>query len=332
MSVGEEELRAWAVEGIGEVTVGTDLAALVEDAGLEDGDVVAVTSKVVSKSEGRVRQGDREQAVVDETVRVVARRGATTIVENPLGMVMAAAGVDASNVEQGHVVLLPEDPDGSARALRTRMHETTGRNVAVLITDTAGRAWRTGQTELAVGVAGLEPLQDFSGRYDAYGNPLVVTAPAVADEIACVAELVSGKLGGRPVSLVRGLGEKVLPPGEHGPGARALLRPRGEDMFALGAREAVVAAVAGRAPDCFGAPGTPEELVAALAECGLDARVEQPADGVGEGAWVRVTLDGEVREQVVGAERVRLVAHAHRWRPHSDLMTPGRVTLSPLAP
>ncbi|HET7351270.1 MAG TPA: coenzyme F420-0:L-glutamate ligase, partial [Marmoricola sp.] len=208
----------------------------------------------------------------------------------------------------------------------------TGCNVAVVVSDTAGRAWRTGQTELAVGVAGLEPLQDFSGRYDAYGNPLVVTAPAVADEIACVAELVSGKLGGRPVSVVRGLGDAVLPPGEHGPGARALLRPRGEDMFALGAREAVVAAVAGRAPDCFGAPATPEELVAALAECGLDARVEEPGKGAGAGGWVRVALTGDVREQVVGAERVRLVAHAHRWRPHSDLMAPGHVTLSPIAP
>lgn len=332
MSAAREGLRAWAVEGIGEVTVGTDLAALVEHAGLEDGDVVVVTSKVVSKSEGRVRPGDREQAVADETVRLVARRGPTTIVENRLGMVMAAAGVDASNVEPGHVALLPEDPDGSARALRTRVHETTGCNAAVVVSDTAGRAWRTGQTELAVGVAGLEPLQDFSGRYDAYGNPLVVTAPAVADEIACVAELVSGKLGGRPVSVVRGLGDAVLPPGEHGPGARALLRPRGEDMFALGAREAVVAAVAGRAPDCFGAPATPEELVAALAECGLGARVEEPGKGAGARGWVRVALTGDVREQVVGAERVRLVAHAHRWRPHSDLMAPGHVTLSPIAP
>jgi coenzyme F420-0:L-glutamate ligase/coenzyme F420-1:gamma-L-glutamate ligase len=323
-----EGLRAWAVEGIGEVTVGTDLAGLVEHAGLEDGDVVVVTSKVVSKSEGRVHPGDREQAVADETVRVVARRGATTIVENRLGMVMAAAGVDASNVEPGHVVLLPEDPDGSARALRTRLLETTGRNVAVVVSDTAGRAWRTGQTELAVGLAGLEPLQDFSGRYDGYGNPLVVTAPAVADEVACVAELVSGKLGGRPVSVVRGLGEKVLPPREHGPGARVLLRPRAEDMFALGAREAVVAAVAGRSPDCFGSPATAEEVVAALAECGLDARAEESAQGI----WVRVALPGDVRAQVAGAERVRLVAHAHRWRPHSDTMDPGHVTLSPVAP
>ncbi|HET7351730.1 MAG TPA: coenzyme F420-0:L-glutamate ligase, partial [Marmoricola sp.] len=132
MSAAREGLRAWPVEGIGEVTVGTDLAALVEHAGLEDGDVVVVTSKVVSKSEGRVRPGDREQAVADETVRLVARRGPTTIVENRLGMVMAAAGVDASNVEPGHVVLLPVDPDASARRLRSRLAELTGRTLAVL--------------------------------------------------------------------------------------------------------------------------------------------------------------------------------------------------------
>ena len=286
-----------------------------------------VTSKVVSKAEGRVRPGGREAAIVEETVRVVARRGPTSIVENRLGLVMAAAGVDASNVTVGHVVLLPEDPDGSARTLRSQLYAARGVNVAVVVTDTAGRAWRTGQTDLAIGVAGLEPLQDFAGSVDTYGNPLQVTAPAVADELASVAELVTGKTGGRPLSVVRGLAAHVLPPDEHGPGARVLNRPRSQDMFALGAREAVMAAVRGRDADCFGSPASAQEVLAAMVACGLRGRV------VGDS--VRVGLpDGEVRDQVV-AERVRLVAHAHGWRPHSDTSagTSGDgLTVSPAAP
>ena len=135
-------------------------------------------------------------------MRVVARRGPTSIVENRLGIVMAAAGVDASNVTPGHVVLLPEDPDASARALREGVYDDLGRNVAVILTDTAGRAWRTGQTDLAVGAAGIEPLDHLAGMTDSYGNRLEVTAPAVADELAAAAELVTGKLGGRPISVV----------------------------------------------------------------------------------------------------------------------------------
>ncbi len=278
---------------------------------------------MVSKAEGRVRTGDREDAIRDETVRVVARRGPTAIVENHLGLVMAAAGVDASNVSPGQVVLLPEDPDASARALRERVYDETGRNVAVLVTDTAGRAWRTGQTDLAVGVAGMQPLEEFAGRVDGYGNELAVTSPAVADELASLAELVTGKLGGRPVSVVRGLAERVLPPGEHGPGAGVLNRPREQDMFALGAREAVVAAVRGDQADCFGSPASPEEVVAALEWCGLPATVA--------GISVRVELPESDRDQVAAAERVRLIAHAHRWRPHSDMA--GRIiTVSPAPP
>src|SRR4051812_11700631 len=182
---------------------------------------------------------------------------------------MAAAGVDASNVEPGTVLLLPEDPDASARRLRRDIADRTGRNVAVVVTDTAGRAWRTGQTDIAVGAAGLEPLDDHAGRADSYGNPLAVTAPAIVDELASVAELVTGKLGGRPVSVVRGLGDRVLPAGDDGPGARALVRPRSEDMFALGAREAVLAAVRGTDQDCFGQPAPLEEVRAALGSCGL---------------------------------------------------------------
>jgi coenzyme F420-0:L-glutamate ligase/coenzyme F420-1:gamma-L-glutamate ligase len=287
-----------------------------------------VTSKVVSKSEGRVHPGEREAAIVQETVRVVARRGPTSIVENRLGLVMAAAGVDASNVTAGHVVLLPEDPDASARTLRSRLYADRRVNVAVVVTDTAGRAWRTGQTDLAIGVAGLEPLQDFAGSVDPYGNPLQVTAPAVADELASVAELVTGKTGGRPLSVVRGLGAHVLAPDDHGPGARVLNRPRSQDMFALGAREAVMAAVRGRDADCFGSPAGAEEVLAAMVSCGLAGSV------VGDS--VRVGLpEGDVRDEVVAAERVRLVAHAHGWRPQSDTSAGSSgegLTVSPAAP
>ncbi len=316
-------LEAWAVDGIGEVTTDTDLGALVAGLDLDDGDVVLVTSKVVSKAEGRVRAGDREAAITEETVRVVARRGPTSIVENHLGMVMAAAGVDNSNVTTGHIVLLPEDPDASARTIRERVYDETRRNVAVLVTDTAGRAWRTGQTDLAIGVAGIEPLDDFAGSIDSYGNELAVTAPAVADELASLGELVSGKLGGRPVSVVRGLAERVLPVGEHGPGARPLIRPHAQDMFALGAREAVVAAVRGDQADSFGAPATPDEMLAALEWCGLPARVD--------GFSLHVTLPPDDRDQVAAVERVRLLAHAHGWRPQSDTLG-DTVTVSPASP
>ncbi len=321
-------LESWGVEGIGEVTDTTDLGALLCGLDLRSGDVVLVTSKVVSKAEGRVRPGDRDQAIADETVRLVARRGPTVIVENHLGLVMAAAGVDASNVEPGFVVLLPTDPDATARALRERVQQEAGHNVAVVITDTAGRAWRTGQTDLAVGAAGLEPLDDHAGRSDSYGNPLAVTAPAVADELASVAELVTGKLGAQPVSVVRGLGDRVLAVGEHGPGARALVRPREQDMFALGAREAVLAALRGQSGDCFGTAAEPAVVLAALESCGLTGSVE--------GTSVRVQLPPDRRESVAAAERARLVAHAHGWRPRSDAATPHEgareVTISPTHP
>jgi coenzyme F420-0:L-glutamate ligase/coenzyme F420-1:gamma-L-glutamate ligase len=317
-------LEAWSVDGIGEIDADIDLGALVAGLDLSDGDIVLVTSKVVSKSEGRVRDGDREEAIRAETVRVVARRGPTSIVENHLGLVMAAAGVDASNVAAGQVVLLPEDPDASARTIREQVYAESGRNVAVLVTDTAGRAWRMGQTDLAVGAAGLEPLDDFAGSTDSYGNELAVTAPAIADELASLAELVTGKLGGRPVSVVRGLAERVLPTGEHGPGAVVLLRPREQDMFALGAREAVLAAVRGDQADCFGTPASAEEVREALESCGLAATVE--------GISVRVVLPANARNQIAAVERVRLVTHAHGWRPQSDTASGDTVTVSPRRP
>ncbi|GAA2135168.1 hypothetical protein GCM10009844_00160 [Nocardioides koreensis] len=256
-----------APDGVPEVRPGDDLAALLLPlVELRDGDVVVVTSKVVSKSEGRVRRGTREEALPGETARVVARRGPTTIVRTRHGLTMAAAGIDGSNVEAGTVVLLPEDPDASARRLRGAVRAEAGVNVGVVVTDTAGRAWREGQTDLAVGAAGLVVLEDFAGREDAHGNPLAVTAPAVADEIAGMAELAQGKLGGRPFAVVRGRADLVLPVGDDGAGARALVRTEGADLFGYGAREAVLRALRGdpadRAP--FGAAAPADELADAV--------------------------------------------------------------------
>ena len=237
-------LEVFAVAGLPQIRAGDDLAELVcARATLADGDVVAVTSKVVSKAAGQVVPGDRPAVAAAQPGRVVARRGATTITRTPHGLVLAAAGVDASNVEPGTCVLLPAEPDASARSLRMSIEARVGRNVAVVITDTAGRPWRLGQTDIAVGCAGMAPLDDHAGRLDSFGAPLSVTAPALADEVAAAADLVKGKLRQVPVAVLRASGIPVLPAGQHGPGAAALVRPPGEDLFGLGAREAVVAAV-----------------------------------------------------------------------------------------
>ena len=238
-------LLVWSPDGVGEVAPGDDLAQLLLDAlggesfTLADGDVVVVTSKAVSKAEGRAVRVDREEAITSETVRVVARRGDTRIVETRHGLVLAAAGVDASGTDPGSVLLLPVDPDASARALRSRLLTLAAVDVAVVVTDTMGRAWRTGQTDQAVGVAGLLPLDDLRGRDDGHGNVLEVTVVAVADEIASAADLVKGKLARRPFAVVRGLTARTTR--EDGPGAAALVRPADEDMFRLGARDVVPA-------------------------------------------------------------------------------------------
>lgn len=317
-----------APEGIGEVTAGTDLGVLVaEVCELADGDVVTVTSKVVSKAEGRRVAGDRSASLAAETQRVVARRGPTQIVRNRLGLTMAAAGIDNSNVAAGEHLLLPVDPDASARRIRETVLARAGRNVAVVITDTAGRAWRNGQTELAIGAAGLVVLEEFTGRVDPYGNPLAVTAPAVADEIASAAELVCGKLGGRPVAVVRGRSDLVLPSGEHGPGAGVLNRADGEDLFGLGAREAVLAALVGRDAAGFGTPSGADDLALALAELdpGSDSAVH---DAGGEVALVwHPTRPG----LGAGSVAVRALAHAHGWHP-VDAPDAGSVRFSRLVP
>jgi coenzyme F420-0:L-glutamate ligase/coenzyme F420-1:gamma-L-glutamate ligase len=233
------------VHGLPEITAGADLAGLIADVapgladGLADGDIVVVTSKVVSKAEGRVVRAGREDAIDAETVRVVARRGETRIVETRQGLVLAAAGVDASNTPPGTVVLLPEDPDASARALRKGLRDRLGVTVAVLITDTLGRPWRNGQTDAAIGAAGLAPLRDHRGQTDTFGVPLEVTVAAVADEIAAAADLVKGKTAGIPVAIVRGLPDLVTD--ADGPGARALVRPSAEDMFRFGSADVLTA-------------------------------------------------------------------------------------------
>jgi coenzyme F420-0:L-glutamate ligase / coenzyme F420-1:gamma-L-glutamate ligase len=332
-------ITLWAPDGVGEVRRGDDLAEHLLSAlagggvstgstdapgstdgpgsadgpgptdggGLADGDVVCVTSKVVSKAEGRTLVADRTAAIVAETRRLVARRGPLQIVVNRLGLTMAAAGVDASNVEPGTVLLLPEDPDGTARRLRAAIARRAGANVAVIVTDTAGRVWREGQTDLAIGAAGLQVLDDHAGRLDHYGNTLAVTAPAVADEIAGAAELAAGKLGRRPFVVLRGRADLVLAAGDDGPGAAALVRPEGADLFGLGSREAVLAALAGaddaRVP--FGSPAEAgdlrEALLALLGTSGSDVRDDD--DGL--------VLAAQDPRALWAAE---VAAYAHGWR------------------
>ena len=293
------------VEGIGEVRPGADLAGQVRAAAdLRDGDVLVVTSKVVSKAEGRIVTGGKAAALAGETDRVLARRGDTAIVRTRHGLVMANAGIDASNTEPGTLVLLPVDPDGSARSLREAL--SAAGNVAVLVTDTAGRAWRNGQTDIAVGAAGIDPLHDYAGRTDGYGNELAVTAPAVADEIAAAADLVKGKLAGVPAALVRGLGHLVLPAGDHGPGAVALVRPESGDLFGLGAREAVLHAAHGTGQRGFGGPCASTELAVVLR--GLGAAVRE------DGAVVEAALPAATERETGRLEaRLEAVGLAHGW-------------------
>ncbi|MFF3319124.1 coenzyme F420-0:L-glutamate ligase [Streptomyces sp. NPDC003035] len=241
---GATGYRVWALGGLPEVKAGDDLAKLIASVspGLQDGDVLLVTSKIVSKAEGRViAADDREEAIDAETVRVVARRGTLRIVENRQGLIMAAAGVDASNTPAGTVLLLPVDPDASARALREGLRDVLGVDVGVVVTDTFGRPWRSGLTDVAIGAAGVRVLDDLRGGTDAYGNPLSATVVATADELAAAGDLVKGKASGLPVAVVRGLPHLVDNAG--GDGARALVRGAADDMFRLGTSEAVREAV-----------------------------------------------------------------------------------------
>jgi coenzyme F420-0:L-glutamate ligase/coenzyme F420-1:gamma-L-glutamate ligase len=233
-------VRLLPVTGIGEVVPGTDIGDLIAAAaranGLElhDGDVVVVTQKIVSKAEGRLVALDRDDAVAkaalveQESVRVLRRRGDLMICETRHGFVCANAGVDLSNVAEGAAVLLPEDPDRSARRLRAGLQRTLGVTVGVIISDTFGRPWRRGVTDVAIGCAGVAGVVDLKGTLDAGGRELVATEICVADEIASAAELVMGKARGVPVAVVRGLASEWLRPGDV---RSEVLRPPAEDLF-----------------------------------------------------------------------------------------------------
>jgi coenzyme F420-0:L-glutamate ligase/coenzyme F420-1:gamma-L-glutamate ligase len=252
-------LTARALEGLPEIAAGADLGALIAagvptDAPLRDGDVAVVAHKAVSKAEGRVRRLDEVtpsaraealateqrkdprhvQVVLDETRELLRAERGVLICVTHHGFVCANAGVDASNASGDgpeSLILLPADPDASARALRVRLHELTGVAPAVVVTDSFGRAWRHGQTDVAIGAAGIAALEDWRGRTDSVGRELQATWIAIVDQIAGAADLARGKDSRQPVVVLSGLDRHVLPPGDDGPGAAALLRPAGEDLF-----------------------------------------------------------------------------------------------------
>ncbi len=231
------ELRVVPVPGLPEVRPGDDLAGMVASAceatiGIHDGDVVVVTQKVVSKAEGRLVDIDPETGhrpiVEAESVRILRRRGDLIIAETEHGFVCANAGVDLSNVEAGQAALLPEDPDRSARRIRDALTHRFGVEVAVIVSDTFGRPWRRGVTDVAIGVAGLRPVIDLRGTADALGRELQVTEVAVADELAAAAELVMGKSTGIAVAVLRGVDPAWLGDGSV---VDDLVRRPDEDLF-----------------------------------------------------------------------------------------------------
>ncbi|MDW5596515.1 coenzyme F420-0:L-glutamate ligase [Conexibacter stalactiti] len=253
---------AVALDGLPEIAAGTDLAALLAqaagasgaglDGGLADGDVLVLAHKAVSKAEGAVRrlsdvtpspraqmlaqQGGKDprhvQVVLDESAELLRAERGVLICVTHHGFVCANAGVDASNApadEPETVILLPRDPDGSARALRARLRELTGAAIGVIVTDSFGRAWRHGQVDVAIGIAGVAPSDDWRGRTDSVGRELRATWIATADELAAAADLARGKDSRQPAVVLRGLAAHVT--ADDGPGVRALLRPAAEDMF-----------------------------------------------------------------------------------------------------
>lgn len=274
----------FAPDGFPEVTPTTDLAAEIDRAVADDehgplqpGDIVVVTSKIVSKAEGRYAEAqDREAAISAESTAVVARRGAMRIVRTRTGLTIAAAGVDSSNVERGRILLLPVDPDASAARLATALGAAADGEVGVIVSDTAGRPWRLGQTDHAIGAAGVRVLESYAGRVDGYGNELAVTTMALGDELAAAADLVKSKLAGRPVAVIRGLGELVGPPGSVA-GAASIVRTGRDDLFSHGSREAVLAALC----RTLGVPQAYEDLLGGDPETVAErllARATPPTD------------------------------------------------------
>ena len=317
-------IRVLPVPGLPEFRPGDDLAAALAGAApwLADGDVVVVTSKVVSKVEGRLVDAPTDpdardtlrRALVDaETERVLARRGRTLIVANKLGVVQAAAGVDGSNVRRDELALLPADPDASAARLRAALAELLGVDVAVVVTDTMGRCWRVGQTDAALGSAGLAVLHGYGGAHDAEGNELLVTEVAVADEVAAAADLVKGKLAGLPVAVVRG-----MTPVDDGSTARELVRPLADDMFRLGTDEAMAQGEARGRREAV--------LLRRSVRTFTDARVD--LDALRRAVGVALTApaphhSAPIRFGLVREKRTALLdAMAARWR--ADLEDDGR--------
>ncbi|MBC3193778.1 coenzyme F420-0:L-glutamate ligase [Pseudonocardia sp. C8] len=315
-------LEIVAVPGLPEFRPGDDLtAALAEHLPwLADGDVLVVTSKVFSKVEGRLvpapadeqeRDALRRSLVDGETERILARRGKTVIVAGKLGVVQAAAGVDGSNVRRDELALLPADPDASAAALRDGLRDRLGVTVGVVVTDTLGRTWRVGQTDVAIGSAGVPVLHRYGGAVDAQGNDLLVTEIAVADELAAAADLVKGKLGGVPVAVVRGMRLD-----DDGSTARDLVRPLEDDLFWLGTDEAIArgrreAVLLRRSTRSFAAdPVDPEALRRAVGTA-LTAPAPHHSTPF-RFVWLR---DPERRAAVLDALRAR-------WR--ADLAADGR--------
>ncbi len=295
-------VTALAVPGIGEVTAGADLAALIVEAAgcatveITAGDIVVVASKVVAKAEGRtVPEAQRDAAIVAESVREVASRRMadgrlTRVVQTRSGPVLAAAGVDASDVDAGTVLLLPDHPDRSARSIREGLARSLGVRPAVLITDTSGRPWRCGVADFALGAAGLTCLDDLRGTPDASGRTLSVTVRNLADEIACLADLVKGKSRGTPVAVVSGLPGLVTD--ADGDGAANLVRVGRTDWFRYGHVEAVSHALdRGR-----GLADPPS----------LDPDADHPAARVGRAVATAVSFDGgeQVSAQTEVQQRV----------------------------
>ncbi|NMN96075.1 coenzyme F420-0:L-glutamate ligase [Antrihabitans stalactiti] len=309
------ELRILPVRGLPEFRPGDDLAEHIarQTPWLIDGDVLVVTSKIVSKVEGRIvdsptdpdeRDAARRRLVEQEAVRVLARKGRTLITENRLGIVQAASGIDGSNVEPGELALLPIDPDKSAIGLREALRERLGITVGVVITDTMGRAWRNGQTDAAIGSAGVPVLHAYAGTEDAQGNELQVTEIAVADELAAAADLVKGKLGAVPIAVVRGF---TLP--DDGSRATDLLRRGDEDLFWLGTEEALAqgrseALLLRRSVRSFApTPVDPDLLRASIADA-LTAPAPHHTHPV-RFVWIRTAA---VRARLLDAMRAKWVA------------------------